>query len=235
MKGILYTLLIFTLYFSSGQQRYISSAIIAFSGGAYERTIRDINTALENESVLTVEEKSKAYFYRGIATARLHGMTSESGNTQNAYVDAFNDLRKVKSFNVESWGARTNKELESLFPKLKSEASKILEQSKQTQASRARRDLISSTLKHLNAAKILKDDYETQQMIGETYLALGDYYSNQDSDRSRANYRASLRYFESSLNMNNDCVSCINSLIVVSKKLSDDFRVKRYTQLIQTF
>lgn len=222
-------------YFSKGQQRYISSAIIAFSGGAYERAIKDINVALENEDVLSASEKSKAYFYRGLSTIKLYESDQQEKLPLNPYLKAFTDFNNVVSFEDSLWIIRAQKELSLLFGGLKKDAIIALNQSKTIADSPRKRNFIARALNHLNAAKMINQDFEIDKLLGDVYLAFGDYYLMQDPERSPANYRAALRFYELSFRENNDCELCIDGLIEVAINLSDSNLQKKYEQIKSTF
>lgn len=235
MKSLLCVFCVLISGFSIAQQRYISSAIIAFSGGAYERSIKDINTALADESKLSDEEKSKAYFYRGLASKKMQQSNSESEVLSDPAIAAYKDFKKVESLGVDSWVQRSQKELQLLLIDLKIDARSKMNEAQASQSNRSKINLLSSALKDLNATITIVEDYETYQMMGETYLAFGDTYMEEDAQRSTANFRAALRYLEAATRLNNDCEFCVDALINVSVKLNDNVRVKRYTQIKSTF
>lgn len=231
MKGILYITLTLICSISSAQQRYISSAIIAFSGGAYERTIRDINTALEDEETLNADESAKAYFYRAIAMKKLaiSGVKSEQ-LPANPFLSAYNDLIKVKSFELESWSERATTELSELFEGLLAASEEALEIARVTTDVPVKINYYNRAINHLNAAQVIKEDFEVNFLLGITYLALGDLYSQSDETRKIANYRAAARYLDLAFKLKNDCSECLDDLIVVSQNLGDSDKVLGYQE-----
>jgi hypothetical protein len=114
------TILLLTLSFeASGQQKYISRAIIAFSGGAYERTILDINTALSNTEDIAESELGKAYFYRGIAKIRLLSQNQEHQILgSNPYLSAYNDIAQAIKLEPGRWTTKAEKEYLKIYDEL---------------------------------------------------------------------------------------------------------------------
>ncbi|MEO9474919.1 MAG: hypothetical protein ABJG41_05280 [Cyclobacteriaceae bacterium] len=233
MRSFFLLYLIALCFTASAQQRYISSAIIAFSGKAYERTISDINIALLDERNLSKEDRSKAYFYRGMARLKL--IDAGASTVTDPYLSAFQDFRQVMNLNLEAWSGRANAAAEELFDELMADATAIRQLAVREDNGQVKLRLLNRTLDHLNAARIIHEDYHITKMLGETYLSLGVIHGKTDESRSLANYRASLRYMEQALRVNNDCEVCISSLIEIAMSIGDAEREERYKLLMRSF
>lgn len=234
MKGGI-TLFSIIISFSStvlGQQRYISSAIIAYSGKAYERTLKDINIALEGEESLDDIDKSKAYYYRAMSLVMLYQGDQEVELPLNPYLRAYEDFTKVKSFNNPVWIERANVELDKLFDGLMADARRAIENANADPNDDRTRNYILRALNHVNAAQAIKENYETNEILGSVYLAYGNYYLNEDPERAPANYKASIRFYEKALRQYEDCIECLDGLIEVAEKTNDRLRREQY-QLIK--
>jgi tetratricopeptide (TPR) repeat protein len=228
-KGILYITFTLISCISIAQQRYISSAIIAFSGGAYERTIKDINTALESEATLTADEKAKAYFYRGIATKQLALANRDSEHIlTNPFLKAYNDLIKVQSFDLQIWSVRALKEMPELFDGLITHANDAIKEQEQSTDVAVQINFLNRAINHLNAAQVIREDFEVILLLGKVYKNLGELYSQTDKSRTTANFRASLRYLELALKSKSDCSDCLDNLILVSENLGEAEKVTQY-------
>lgn len=233
MRSFFLLYLIAFCFTASAQQRYISSAIIAFSGKAYERTISDINIALLDERNLSKEDRSKAYFYRGMA--RLELIDAGSSNITDPYLSAFQDFRRVMNLSLDAWSGRASVAAEELFDELMAGASAIRQLAVREEDDQVKLRLLNRTLDHLNAARSLHEDYHITRLLGETYLSLGVIHGKTDESRSLANYRAALRYMEQALRINNDCEVCIASLIEIALSIGDEEREERYKLLMSSF
>ncbi|MEP0368455.1 MAG: hypothetical protein ABJN36_16380 [Cyclobacteriaceae bacterium] len=233
MRSFFLLYLIAFCFTASAQQRYISSAIIAFSGKAYERTISDINSALLDERNLSKEDRSKAYFYRGMA--RLELIEAGTSTITDPYLSAFQDFRQVMNLGLETWRGRANAAADDLFDELMAGAAAIRQLAVREDDDQIKLRLLSRTLDHLNAAGIIHEDYHITKLLGETYLSLGVIHARTDESRSLANYRASMRYMEQALRVNNECEVCIASLIEIAMSIGDEERERRYKLLMQSF
>lgn len=206
------------------QQRYISSAIIAYTGGAYERAIRDLNSALENPEKLAKEEAAKAYYYRALARMKLAASNSASialGN--NPYLAANADLRNAVTFDAINWANRVQGINDELFEGLWRTGREAF-----TKASYVK------SIDHFRAAAAIKTTFDLISYLGKAYEALGESYTRSQSTRDVANYRAALNYLEEAIKLEPSCIECARSLVNVSSKLNDQERVKKYQQLLDS-
>ncbi len=233
MKGKLFFLTALIIFSSAqAQEQYISSAIIAFTGGAFERTIRDLNTALEQKEVLPAEEVAKAHFYRGVAISRLLITNQESGDLpKSPFLSAYQDLMKAKSANPEKWGERANSELKNLVTGLENAAKQAYDQALKTTEPKTKTIYLNRTLNHLQAAETVRINFDTYHLFAKVYQELGAMYAAEGSNRALANYRAAIRYFELSLKESKDCKDCISDLVEIATQVGDEARALQYKSL----
>lgn len=152
-----YALLMLRVQDSCAQQKYISRAIIAFSGGAYERTILDINTALSNTENITNVELGKAYFYRGIAKIRLLKSGIESsviGN--NPYLSAYNDIAQAIKIESGRWTVKAEKEFDKIYDDLVLEGEISLRQARAVGGGERMKVLLGRSKDYFTAALSIK-------------------------------------------------------------------------------
>ncbi|WP_258103688.1 hypothetical protein [Marinoscillum sp. MHG1-6] len=228
MRYLLLVVNLFVITTLFAQQRYISSGIIAFSGGAYERAIRDINLALENPGALSLDDASKSYFYRAASYIRLarKGASSDQGNVA-LFLSAYSDLKKVRSFGIPSWVERASKELYDIYPELKKQAELAYANSQNVSDSLARWALLSRSLNYLKAVTFIGPTWETNELMGKVYLGLATIAALEDQETGKRYYNDAIESFEASYKSNNEC-DCVEGLLEASRKIGDKERVERY-------
>lgn len=204
--------------------------MIAFSGGAFERTIRDMNLALTQQSLLSSEDIQKAHFYRGMAISRLLVTDSESAELPaNPYLAAYQDLNKAKLADKAKWEERVNAEMANLVTGLTAQANHYYQQSLTAKSGKI--SLLGKAIACLQAAEGIQSDFEKWMLFGRVYQKLGFAYLSQNSDRASANFRASARYYELALKQESDCAPCLDGLIAVVTQLNEDARLAHYKAL----
>ena len=235
MKRTFFLLAIIIPLFAHAQQRYISSAIIAFSGGAYERTIKDINMALLDEQSLKRDDLAKAYFYRGLATKKL----IERGEASiildsNPELDAYNDFRYVQSLDLDEWAARAATELSGLVEGLKRKATSLLSQAERSEGIISIR-LIENALTHVNALNTLSSGVDVSLLQGRVYNQFGEYFDVSDPVRAVDNFNTAIRFLELALQQSSACQICVERLLEVARNLDDEVRIQQYELMLSGF
>lgn len=204
------------------QQRYISSAIIAYSGGAYDRSIRDLNRVLENPEQVTEEEAGKAYFYRAMARLKLAGSKPEHEELgADPFLLSHADFRAAISLNGEQWSERSKAVADELYEGLWNTGLSAFDQANYI-----------SCINHLRAASTLKNNFEVNAYLGKAYEALGEDFFISQNTRSVANFRAAVNYLEDAIDIDPECLECARSLVNVATKLNDEERVRKYQHLV---
>lgn len=228
MRGNIFIVAVFVSTSILAQQRYISSGIIAFSGGAYERTIRDMNEALKSQGSLSVDEASKVYFYRAAAYSRLAQSNSpQDPAVGTLFLSAYSDLRKVRSYGISSWVERSNGEFAKIYPNLKQQAELAYESSNEAISDSEQRALISRSLNYIQACMYIYSAWDTSELLGKVYNDLAIL----DAEDSVDYLERSLTAYEQAYQNNSSCGTCLDGMIKVAEKLGNAKKIAEYQEL----
>lgn len=230
MRIILISFFFIFSFTVSSQQRYISSAIIAYSGGAYERALTDLNYAFKELNAFSDEQAAKAYFYRGASTLRLvSGGKATSLIGKYPYLDVYRDFDMATKLDEAVWRSRVQPESSTLYSHLFDEGVQLFAIAEEhTYGSEQARSYYSLTIDHLKAARSLQNNYDVNYRLGQGYHRIADNYVRAKADRFLANYTAAILSYEDALKYSPESIDCINALIEVARILQDQERIRKY-------
>ena len=235
MKGLLVAF--FTWMTLSGfSQNFVSSAIIAYHSGAYERTIKDIDRSMEQGSDLDRETRAKAYYYRGMARLQLKSKDPGSSMMSGTpLITAFNDLNQARLLD-DHWQNMVDEEMNALYDDLILQMETSYGLGVDTDSEDSLKDQLNNALAHLNTAVRIKKDRETNTLYGKIHRAFGDFYymipEDQEAyDLSLENYRQAVGYYEASLDEYIRSVEKVKALKELHERLGNTEKMEEYRTL----
>lgn len=230
MRTVFFGLFSIIAFSAFPQQRYISSGIIAYSGGAYERAVKDMNYALKDVNMVSKEEAAKAYYYRGISTFRLIKKNPKSEVLSAwPFLSVYADFTQATVLDEEKWKERIQPDAGALYTNLFEEGVRLFEVAEQsTYGSENARRYYAITIDHLKAARTIRDNYEVNFHLGKGYHKIAENYARAKIERFVANYNAAITSYENALKYNPESLDCVNALIEVAAILKDQERLHKY-------
>lgn len=171
--------------FASGlmaQDYKVTTGVVNAQQGDFEEGLKNLNTALENPADIKAKNLPKAYYYKAkclvgvLAKAARDKDLEKVAKYENAYLDAFEALKKAKETDDGKWGKKVEADMLGLYNPLLSSGLGFLNagNDKSTPAE-ARSILLDKAEKNLVAStEINPDFYVAFDLLGQTHLSRKD-------------------------------------------------------------
>lgn len=227
------------LTFVSAGQDYVSSGIIAYHAGAYERCVEDLTKSLRNASSLGVTTRAKAHFYRGMARSKL--MTTSPGSSAlgtSPTMSILEDLTRARNLDSQ-WAEKANPELKQIISQIVLTVRADYERALQTKDPNVSRPLLSAASDKLLACMESVKSAMVVELMAQVCRAHGDVYYNmaevgdpmEVQRQFLAHYSQAVEYYELFLTLREGNATLYGTLQLLSKRLGDAERESRYAYL----
>jgi len=220
-------------------QEYVSSGIIAFHAGAYERCIEDLNASLRNAGSLNVATRAKAYFYRGMARSKVLAASPNSPSLGASPAMAIlEDLTRAKNLDSQ-WAERANAELNVITAQIVQAVRADYDRATQTKDINVNRPLLSAASDKLLTALQSVKSPGMMELLAKVCHAHGDVYYNmaevgdpmEVQRQFLAHYSQAIEYYEQYLTLREGNAAIYSALQLLAKRVGDTDRETRYAYL----
>jgi tetratricopeptide (TPR) repeat protein len=213
-------------------QDFVSSAIISYHAGAYERCIEDLNKALKNSSSLEPATRAKAYFYRGMARLKL--------TPSSISMLILDDLVKAKNLDNQ-WNERANVEIQRIVSQVIQSAQADYDKALQSRDPNVNRPLLSGASDRLYTCLEVARYPAALELMAKISQTHGDVYYNmaemgdpmEVQRQFMAHYTQAITYYEEWLNTQEGTKAIFNALKVMAGRIEDRERESRYAYLVE--
>ncbi len=238
MRAAFFTGFILTVAFSFAQN-YVAGGVLAYHGNAYERCIGDLNKALANQSGMSTDIRAKAYFYRGMAKAKIYSQSP--GATilgEDPVASTLNDLARARTLDAQ-WASRSDAELNSMLRELRAGVEREYNRA-QTLAPKEGRPIYSRSIDRLQIYLDVRNDYPARLLLAKLYEAYGDvyFYMAEDGDPIQvqrqylSHYSRAIIHYEEALRIQGQGTKeLLVSLETLSSRIGDKEREARYKNM----
>jgi len=236
----IFFILLFTgLTLVSLGQDFVSSGIIAFHAGAYERCIEDLNKSLRSAGSLNAATRAKAYFYRGMARSKVLAVSPNSQALGASPAMAIlEDLTRAKNLDSQ-WAEKANAELQLIIAQIVQAVRADYERALQTKDPNVSRPLLSAASDKLLACIESAKSPVLMELMAKVCQAHGDVYYNmaevgdpmEVQRQFLAHYSQAIEYYEQYLTMRDGNTAFFSTLQLLSKRVGDTDRESRYAYL----
>jgi len=172
---------VFCITSLSGQNNKVSQAIQAFSDGEYQKCYELSGDALANLDELSGDYVAAAYYYLAKSRVQVLRLAMESRdqeklmNMQNALIESYFDYTDALKTADHQLQADIKNDLAGLFnPILQTGLSALNTSTDTDQPDNVRDAALLAARGYLGAAKDISPTYLACDLLGQTYLALGD-------------------------------------------------------------
>lgn len=221
-------------------QNYVAGGVLAYHGNAYERCIGDLNKALASPGSLSLDTRAKAYFYRGMARAKLYSQNPNARILgEDPVATSLNDLRRARNIDPQ-WSIRSDKELNKLLLGIRTTA-EIDYKNAQNLTQIEGRPIYSRAIDRLQIYLDVRNDFPTRVLLAKMYEAYGDVYFDMVEERDQiqvqrqylSHYSRAIAHYEEALRLKGEgSKELFQALEILSNRIGDQERETRYTTLI---
>ena len=235
MRAFLITIL-FSIHFFGFSQNFVSPGIIAFHSGAYERTIEDMDKAFQANASMDDGLRSKAHYYRGMARLNLVKAGSNSQLIgQDPYLSIYNDLSRASQLDSQ-WSSSAQAEMNLIYNQLFSGAKQLYDQGIYAATEQEVSRLLGGALTKLNTAVRVRNNFEVNDLLGQTHDAIGIFYDQLIDDptaqtKALDSYRTAMQFYEAALTINPRSLSSIRALKQLAYRLGERNKEIQYAQM----
>ncbi len=221
-------------------QNYVAGGVLAYHGNAYERCIEDLNKALANPGNLSTELRAKAYFYRGMAKAKIYSQNPTAARLgDDPIASTLSDLTRAKALDAE-WASRSDVELNALLRDLRVSVEREYIRA-QDLPPKEGRPIYSRSIDRLQIYLDVRNDYPARLLLAKMYEAYGDvyFYMAEEGDPMQvqrqylSHYSRAIVHYEEALRIQGEGTKeLLVSLETLSGRIGDEERETRYGQLV---
>ncbi|MEN8226314.1 MAG: hypothetical protein ABFS05_13240 [Bacteroidota bacterium] len=182
-KGILSVIifLLASMMSLSAQNSMVSSAIQAFHDGDYESAYQIAGDALANIDELSGDYIPAAYYYLAKSRIQVLRLALESGDQekysgmQNALIESYYDYKEALKTADAKLKSDIEQDLSTLYnPILQTGLSALNTSKDKQQPHNIQQSALQAALGYLKAAKDISATYLICDLLGQTYIAMGD-------------------------------------------------------------
>ncbi len=184
MKKIVVTLSICMclMVMSWGQNSKVTSGVVAFQSGDYDKALETLNTALENKDDLKKSNQPKAFYYRAKTKMQLFQKAAQEQNyaylESNNLIEVYNDFKAAEKHDeAEKWKKKIELDYLLIKPMFTQMGMTLVQQKQYDEA-----------WKYLSASNEIEEDYIVYDLLGQI-------------EQQEKHYKKAISYFEKSISL----------------------------------
>jgi tetratricopeptide (TPR) repeat protein len=199
ITAVLSALLLLLCIEVSGQDSRVEDGVKAFQAGDFLTALEEFDQALEFQGELTGDNKTKAFYYRGLAKVFIYNNAVMNNDVQlletfgDAYLEAYNDLMAALDADHGTWQKSIFDELESMQPGLTQFAFQyfgLAEEILQRGDINDALPVLEKAMAYASASVQVDDNYMARDVMGQIKLIYGETGSaRSDFEHSISLYR----------------------------------------------